>query len=89
MELSCLQHQDVISYNVIGEIKGIEFPEEIILVGGHLDSWDIGEGAHDDGAGVVQSLQVLETFKKLELDIEDNEAEEPVEEISSEEQLED
>ena len=48
------------SYNVIGEIKGSEFPEEIILVGGHLDSWDIGEGAHDDGAGVVQSLQVLE-----------------------------
>ena len=67
MELSCLQHEDVISYNVIGEIKGTELPEEIILVGGHLDSWDIGEGAHDDGAGVVQSLQVLETFKKLEL----------------------
>ena len=65
MELSCLQHEDVISYNVIGEIKGKELPEEIILVGGHLDSWDIGEGAHDDGAGVVQSLQVLETFKKL------------------------
>ena len=67
IELSCQQHDDVISYNVIGEIKGTEFPEEIILVGGHLDSWDIGEGAHDDGAGVVQSLQVLETFKKLEI----------------------
>ena len=67
MELSCKQLDDTISYNVIGEIKGKEFPDEIILVGGHLDSWDIGEGAHDDGAGVVQSLQVLETFKKLKL----------------------
>ena len=67
MELSCKQLDDTISYNVIGEIKGQEFPDEIILVGGHLDSWDIGEGAHDDGAGVVQSLQVLETFKKLKL----------------------
>ena len=67
MELSCKQLNDTISYNVIGEIKGQEFPDEIILVGGHLDSWDIGEGAHDDGAGVVQSLQVLETFKKLKL----------------------
>ena len=65
MELSCKQLDDTISYNVIGEIKGQEFPDEIVLVGGHLDSWDIGEGAHDDGAGVVQSLQVLETFKKL------------------------
>jgi hypothetical protein len=67
MELSCKQLDDTISYNVIGEIKGQEFPDEIVLVGGHLDSWDIGEGAHDDGAGVVQSLQVLETFKKLKL----------------------
>ena len=67
MELSCKQLGDTISYNVIGEIKGQEFPDEIVLVGGHLDSWDIGEGAHDDGAGVVQSLQVLETFKKLKL----------------------
>ncbi|MDC6470932.1 M20/M25/M40 family metallo-hydrolase [Flavobacteriales bacterium] len=67
MELSCKQLDDTISYNVIGEIKGQEFPDEIVLVGGHLDSWDIGEGAHDDGAGVIQSLQVLETFKKLKL----------------------
>ena len=67
IELSCRQLKDTLSYNVIGEIKGSEFPEEIILVGGHLDSWDIGEGAHDDGAGVVQSLQVLEAFKKLNI----------------------
>jgi carboxypeptidase Q len=56
---------DTISYNVIGEIKGSEFPDEIILVGGHLDSWDIGEGAHDDGAGVVQSIEVLRLMKLM------------------------
>ena len=67
LELSCKQLPDTVSYNVIGEIKGSMFPEEIILIGGHLDSWDIGEGAHDDGAGVVQSLQVLETFKKMNI----------------------
>ena len=67
LELSCKQLADTISYNVIGEVKGSKYPEEIILVGGHLDSWDIGEGAHDDGAGVVQSLQVLETFKKMNI----------------------
>ncbi len=53
------------SYNVIGEIKGSEYPDEIILVGGHLDSWDVGEGAHDDGAGCVQAMQVLQTLKRL------------------------
>ncbi len=53
------------SYNVIGEIKGSEHPERIITIGGHLDSWDIGEGAHDDGAGVVQSMEVIRAFKAL------------------------
>ena len=54
------------SYNVIGEIVGSEFPNEIILVGGHLDSWDLGGGAHDNGAGCVHSLQVIETLKALD-----------------------
>lgn len=53
------------SFNVIGEIKGTEHPEKIITVGGHLDSWDVGEGAHDDGAGCVQSMEVLRAFKAL------------------------
>ncbi len=47
------------SHNVIGEIRGSEFPDQVILVGGHLDSWDITPGAHDDGAGIVQSIDVL------------------------------
>lgn len=53
------------SFNVIGEIKGTENPERIITVGGHLDSWDAGEGAHDDGAGCVQSIEVLRAFKAM------------------------
>ncbi|BAO54011.1 M20/M25/M40 family metallo-hydrolase [Nonlabens marinus] len=56
-------HGDVQSYNVIAEIKGSQFPDEVIVVGGHLDSWDLGDGSHDDGAGVVQSMQVLQTMK--------------------------
>ena len=67
IELACKQMPDTISHNVIAEIRGSAFPDEIILVGGHLDSWDIGEGAHDDGAGVIQSIQVLESIKKLNI----------------------
>ena len=56
---SCKKYDDVESFNVIGEITGSEFPNEIIVVGGHLDSWDMGDGSHDDGAGVVQSMEVV------------------------------
>lgn len=56
---------DAPSFNVVGEIKGSEFPNEIIVVGGHLDSWDLGQGAHDDGAGCVQSIEVLRLFKAI------------------------
>lgn len=66
-ETSAQMLPDVLSYNVIGEIKGSEFPEEIIAVGGHLDSWDLAEGAHDDGAGCMQSIEVLRLFKALDL----------------------
>jgi hypothetical protein len=62
---NCRQLPDVESYNVIGEIRGSEFPEEIIVVGGHLDSWDLGDGSHDDGAGCVQSMEVLRLFKTV------------------------
>src|SRR5690606_8406076 len=60
---NCKQMPDVLSYNVIGEITGSQFPDEYILVGGHLDSWDLGDGAHDDGAGCVQSMEVLRLLK--------------------------
>tara|TARA_A100001011_G_scaffold271728_1_gene280989 strand:+ start:9498 stop:10877 length:1380 start_codon:yes stop_codon:yes gene_type:complete len=65
LKQDCKNYPDVPSHNVIGEIKGSEFPEEIILVGGHLDSWDLGDGAHDDGAGIVQSMEVLNLFKQI------------------------
>jgi hypothetical protein len=65
MESHCQTLDDAPSFNVIGEIRGSEFPEQIITVGGHLDSWDLGEGAHDDGAGCVQSIEVLRLFKAL------------------------
>ncbi|MEJ0081205.1 MAG: M20/M25/M40 family metallo-hydrolase [Puia sp.] len=56
---------DTIGYNVIGEWKGSEFPDQYITVGGHLDSWDPAEGAHDDGAGCVQSVEVLRALKAI------------------------
>jgi len=62
---SCKQLNDVQSYNVIGEITGSEFPKQYMVVGGHLDSWDLGDGSHDDGAGIVQSIEVLRLFKAL------------------------
>ena len=61
---SCQTLPDTPSYNVVGEITGTETPENIFVVGGHLDSWDLGEGAHDDGTGIVQSLEVAYLFKK-------------------------
>lgn len=57
---------DVESFNVIGEIKGSEFPDEIITVGGHLDSWDLAEGAQDDGAGCMQSIEIIRALKALD-----------------------
>jgi hypothetical protein len=65
LQMNCETLPDVESHNVIGEIRGSEFPDEIIVLGGHLDSWDLGEGAQDDGAGVVQAIEVLHLFKKI------------------------
>jgi carboxypeptidase Q len=61
---SCEMLPDAPSFNVVGEIRGTVTPENIFVVGGHLDSWGLGEGAHDDGAGIVQSLEVAYLFKK-------------------------
>ncbi|MBT8189273.1 MAG: M20/M25/M40 family metallo-hydrolase [Bacteroidia bacterium] len=65
MKTSCEVRDSSISYNVIAEIKGSTHPDEISLVGGHLDSWDVGGGAHDDGAGCVHAMQVIETLNAL------------------------
>lgn len=65
LEMDCRVYPDAVSYNVIAEITGSEKPNEIITFGGHLDSWDTGEGAHDDGAGVVHCLEALRILKIL------------------------
>jgi carboxypeptidase Q len=65
MENHSVMLEDAPSFNVIGEMKGTEFPEQIIVVGGHLDSWDLAQGAHDDGAGCVQSIEVLRLFNAM------------------------
>jgi Zn-dependent M28 family amino/carboxypeptidase len=62
---NCVMLPDTIGHNVIGEIKGTEFPGEIITIGGHLDSWDPAEGASDDGTGMVQSIEILRAFNAL------------------------
>lgn len=65
LSMNCETLTDVKSYNVIGEITGSENPDKYIIVGGHLDSWDVGEGAHDDGAGIVHSIEALRTLKAI------------------------
>lgn len=62
---SCQILPDVLSYNVVGELKGTENSNKFITVGGHLDSWDLAEGANDDGTGVMQSLEVLRILKTM------------------------
>jgi len=64
LKLSCRELPPVASANVVGEIQGTEWPNQIILLGGHLDSWDLATGAHDDGAGCVQAIEALRLIKE-------------------------
>jgi len=65
LEMDCRDFPDAPSYNVMAEIRGSSHPNQIITIGGHLDSWDTGEGAHDDGAGVIHCLEALRILKEL------------------------
>jgi Iap family predicted aminopeptidase len=65
LKLTCQMLPDVESSNVVGELTGYEKPGEVVLVGGHLDSWDKGQGAHDDGAGCIQAIEALRLLKQL------------------------
>lgn len=67
LKLDCKTLPDAQSYNVIGEIKGTEKPNEVIVIGGHFDSWDKGCGAHDDGAPCMQAMEVLDLFRRLNI----------------------
>ena len=65
IKLSAQSYPDVESANVLGELRGTERPEEVVVIGGHLDSWDKGQGAHDDGAGCVHAIEALRILKSL------------------------
>lgn len=64
LEMDCRHYENEMSHNVIGEMKG-NVDSKIITFGGHLDSWDVGEGAHDDGAGIVHCIEALRILKKI------------------------
>lgn len=63
LTLGCREHADVAAANVVGELLGSEHPEQVVLIGGHLDAWDLGKGAHDDGAGVAHCLEAVRLLK--------------------------
>jgi hypothetical protein len=67
LEMAAHQDPDVDSGDVMGEIAGREHPEEVVVLGGHIDSWDVGRGAQDDGSGIIASLQAVALIKKLGL----------------------
>jgi Peptidase family M28 len=67
LEMAAHQDPDADSGNVMGEIPGREHPEEVVVLGGHIDSWDVGRGAQDDGSGIIASLQAVTLIKKLGL----------------------
>jgi len=67
LEMSAHLEPDADSFDVMGEIPGREHPEEIVVLGGHVDSWDVGRGAQDDGSGIIASLQAVALIKKLGL----------------------
>jgi carboxypeptidase Q len=64
--LGCRELGPTPSANVVGQIRGSEKPDEIVVLGGHLDSWDLGTGAHDDGAGCIQAIEALRLIKELD-----------------------
>ncbi len=65
MQLGALTYPDVPGRNIVAEIRGSELPNEIVVIGGHLDSWDVGQGAHDDGSGIVESIEALRLIREL------------------------
>lgn len=67
MKMNCEERDSVISHNLVAELKGSEKPDEVIVIGGHIDSWDLGTGAHDDGAGCVHSLEAVWLLQKQQL----------------------
>ncbi len=67
IKMECRDLGDVVSHNVVGQLTGTELPAEVVVLGGHLDAWDLGPGAHDDGAGCIQSIEALRIIQSLGL----------------------
>ena len=67
LDLGAEMRDDAVSHNVVGQITGSEFPNEVVVLGGHLDSWDVGQGAQDDGAGCIHALAALDVMRELGL----------------------
>ena len=58
---------DAMSGNAIGELRGTELPDEVVVIGGHIDSWDVGQGAHDDGGGCIIAMEAINVLRKLKM----------------------
>jgi len=67
LKMEAETHSDVPSGNVIGELRGRERPDEVVVIGGHLDSWDVGQGAHDDAGGCVVAMEAVNVLRRLEM----------------------
>jgi hypothetical protein len=67
LAMEARQEPDADSHNVMGEIRGSQKPDEVVVLGGHIDSWDIGQGANDDGSGIMAALEAVALIKKLGL----------------------
>ena len=67
LKMEAQNYPDVLSHNVVGEIIGSEFPDQVIVIGGHIDSWDVGQGAMDDAGGCVAAWNVLRILKELNI----------------------
>lgn len=67
LKMEAQTHPDAESANVVAELRGREKPEEIVVIGGHIDSWDVGHGAHDDGTGCVMAMEAITVLRKLNM----------------------
>src|SRR4029078_11974453 len=67
LEMDAQSLPDAESANLIAELKGSEFPDEIVLISGHFDSWDVGQGAHDDGGSCIVAWETVSLFEELGL----------------------
>ena len=67
LKMQARSMEPVVSGNVIAELRGSTHPEEIVVIGGHIDSWDVGQGAHDDGAGCVMAMEAINVLRRLNM----------------------